>query len=136
MIPRKKWLKTFFYNFLWFIINYDFYVVYFLDALHALHQTFEKITNHRQVNNHKQPTKIRSSTIPSTDDPPTSTPPIHLPPTTNHWPTDKCSANPPTTDSPTGPSPITNSPSHRLYYNWPVTLWLSNLILRQSPLDW
>ena len=67
---------------------------------------------------------------------------ITKPPTTDHRPTGRCSIDPTTTEtdhwltdrSSTDP-PITDSPTHRPYYNWPTTLWLTNLILTESPLD-
>ena len=77
--------------------------------------------------------------IPTTD-PLTSAPQTHQQPTPDHRPTDMCSTNPPTTDhQPTDRSstdpPIINPLTHRPFYNWPTTLWLTNLILTETPLD-
>ena len=95
---------------------------------------YYKTTDHRQTTDRRPPTlrqvlhrqpAHRPTDMCSTD-PPTTT--------TDQRPTDMCSTDPSTTDhrlidrSSTDP-PITDSPTQRPYYNWPTTLWLSNLIL-------
>ena len=101
---------------------------------------------------------------PSTNNrPPTHRQVLHRP--TDHWPlnnqemlhwstdnrpTDKCSTdnqlptkeqvfhrptNNRLSDRSSNDSLITDLPTHRPYYNWLPTLWLTNLIFTESPLD-
>ena len=96
---------------------------------------YYKTTDHRQATNHR-PTDKSSTVRPTTDNRPTDKC-FTDPPTTatDHRPNNKCSIDPPTTDLSTGPPPTHRSPTHRHYYNWPTTLWFTNLILTEPPLD-
>ena len=119
----------------------------------ASHRPTDPPTHQQSTND--QPTSVPPTHRPLATDPLTGPIPTYWLPTIDHWPTNRCSTNPPTTDhrptdkcstdppttdhrltdrSSIDPS-ITNSPTHRPYYNWPLILWLANLILTKYLLD-